>query len=164
MSARRPYRGDLSDARWALTEPVFTAWRTARTGPGTAARVHDLREIVNAIFYDQLAVSYRSVGKVRGDGGYQGSVIDHGARLGIDVEVVKCPSRSGFQPQRKRCVSERTFGWLMQHRRLTRDDETLPQRSRAMIHWAMSHTMNRAPTSESTPTWRTRTSKTVTTT
>ncbi|MCX5328354.1 transposase [Streptomyces sp. NBC_00140] len=31
--------------------PVFVAWRGARTGPGTAARVHDLREIVNAIRY-----------------------------------------------------------------------------------------------------------------
>nr|WP_237281907.1 transposase [Streptomyces griseochromogenes] len=30
---------------------MFTAWRARRTGPGTAARVHDLREIVNAILY-----------------------------------------------------------------------------------------------------------------
>jgi len=29
----------------------MTAWRAARVGPGTAARVHDLREIVNAILY-----------------------------------------------------------------------------------------------------------------
>ena len=41
----------MSNARWALIEPVFTAWREKRTGPGTAARVHDLREIVNAILY-----------------------------------------------------------------------------------------------------------------
>ncbi len=51
MSVRRPYRSDVSDARWALIEPVFTAWRARRTGPGTTARVHDLREIVNAILY-----------------------------------------------------------------------------------------------------------------
>jgi transposase len=51
VSDRRPYRSDVSDARWALIEPVFTAWRARRTGPGTAARVHDLREIVNAILY-----------------------------------------------------------------------------------------------------------------
>ncbi|WP_241746387.1 IS5 family transposase [Streptomyces lydicus] len=51
VSARRPYRSDVSDARWALIEPVFTKWRARRTGPGTAARVHDLREIVNAILY-----------------------------------------------------------------------------------------------------------------
>jgi transposase len=35
-------------------------------------------------------------------------------------------------------VIERTFGWLMQHRRLARDYEALPHRSRAMIHWAMA--------------------------
>ncbi|SEM20814.1 Transposase DDE domain-containing protein [Streptacidiphilus jiangxiensis] len=32
-------------------EPAFTAWRAARSGPGVSARVHDLREIVNAILY-----------------------------------------------------------------------------------------------------------------
>ena len=51
MTPRRAYRSDVSDARWALLEPVFVAWRAARSGPGTAARVHDLREIVNAILY-----------------------------------------------------------------------------------------------------------------
>lgn len=51
VSSRRAYRSDLSDARWALIEPTLTAWRAARRGPGTAARVHDLREIVNAILH-----------------------------------------------------------------------------------------------------------------
>ncbi|GAU71417.1 putative transposase [Streptomyces sp. NBRC 110611] len=49
--SRRSYRSDLSDAQWALIEPVFTQWRAGHTGPGTAARIHDLREIVNAILY-----------------------------------------------------------------------------------------------------------------
>jgi transposase len=50
---RRAYRTDLSDARWALIEPVLSAWRAARAeaGLGLAAPVHDLREIVNAILY-----------------------------------------------------------------------------------------------------------------
>ncbi|MFJ4895757.1 transposase [Streptomyces sp. NPDC088788] len=51
MSPRRSYRGDVSDARWRLIEPVFASWRTVRTGPGTAAGVADLRGIVNAILY-----------------------------------------------------------------------------------------------------------------
>ncbi|UNM12719.1 transposase [Streptomyces formicae] len=41
----------MSDARWALIEPVFTAWGARRNGPGVAARAHDLREIVNSILY-----------------------------------------------------------------------------------------------------------------
>ena len=32
----------MSDARWALIEPVFSAWRARRTEPETVARVHDL--------------------------------------------------------------------------------------------------------------------------
>ncbi|WP_280885318.1 IS5 family transposase [Streptomyces sp. LBL] len=273
MSVRRPYRSDVSDARWALIEPVFTAWRARRTGPGTAARVHDLREIVNAILYvnrtgipweylphdfppyktvydyyakwetdgttqqvhdllrdktrrlhgrraeptaavvdaqsvktsanvaetsqgidagkkikgrkrhlitdtlglvlavlvtaanvhdttggklllDDLAAAHPSVTKVWADGGYQNSIFNHGARLGIDVQVVQRPRTKGFEPLPKRWVIERTFGWLMQHRRLARDYEALPQRSRAMIHWAMANKMARELTGESVPTWR----------
>ncbi|MGW3399867.1 IS5 family transposase [Streptomyces hydrogenans] len=276
MTPRRAYRSDVSDARWALIEPVFGTWRAARPGPGAAARVHDLREIVNAILYvnrtgipweylphdfppfktgydyfakweadgtteqvhdllwdrtrranartaepsaavvdaqsaktsgnvaetsqgidagkkikgrkrhlvtDTLglvlavlvtaasvhdsaggkqaltepAEAHPSVTKVWADGGYQTSVIQHGAGLGIDVEVVRRPKEKGFQPLPKRWVIERTFDWLMQHRRLARDYEALPQRSRTMIHWAMANKMSRELTGESTPTWRTET-------
>ncbi|MFC7818944.1 hypothetical protein ACFUTR_30430 [Streptomyces sp. NPDC057367] len=59
--------------------------------------------------------------KVWADGGYQNSIFNHGARLGIDVEVVQRPRIEGFEPLLKRWVLERTFGWLMQHRRLARD-------------------------------------------
>jgi len=53
VTSRRAYRSDLSDARWALIEPVLSAWRAARAeaGLGLAEPVHDLREIVNAILY-----------------------------------------------------------------------------------------------------------------
>ncbi|MFI1976886.1 IS5 family transposase [Streptomyces wedmorensis] len=273
MTLRRAYRSDVSDARWALIEPVFVAWRAARSGPGTAARVHDLREIVNAILYvnrtgipweylphdfppfktvydyyakwqadgtteqvhdllrdrnrrantrtvepsaavvdaqsmktsgnvaeasqgidagkkikgrkrhlitdtlgliltvlvtaasvhdstggkqalTELAATHPSVTKVWADGGYQTSVIQHGAHLGIDVEVVQRPKEKGFNPLPKRWVIERTFGWPMQHRRLARDYEALPQRSRTMIHWAMANKMSRELTGEYAPTWR----------
>ncbi|GAA5207270.1 hypothetical protein GCM10023323_22110 [Streptomyces thinghirensis] len=54
----------------------------------------------------------------------------------------------------KRWVIDRTFGWLMQHRRLARDYEALPERARAMIHWAMANEMSRELTGEFAPTWR----------
>nr|WP_232626973.1 transposase [Streptomyces alfalfae] len=85
-----------------------------------------------------MPAAHPSVTKVWADGGYQTSVIQHGADLGIDVEVVQRPKEKGFQPLPKRWVIERTFGWLMQHRRLARDYEALPQRSRTMIHWVMA--------------------------
>src|SRR4051812_36647545 len=48
---RRPYRTDLSDAGWALIEPMLSAWRAGRAGLGISPIQHDLREIVNAILY-----------------------------------------------------------------------------------------------------------------
>src|SRR5215468_5418012 len=50
-TARRPYRSDLSDARWALIEPMLSTWRAGRVGLGISPIQHDLREIVNAILY-----------------------------------------------------------------------------------------------------------------
>ena len=53
MSERKPYRGDLSDARRALIEPMLTAWRKARPDrrpTGQPAEV-DLRDVFNAILY-----------------------------------------------------------------------------------------------------------------
>lgn len=118
----------------------------------TAASVHDTAGGKQLL--DHVAASHPGVTKVWVDGGYQNSVINHGARLGMDVEVAKRPTSTGFRPIRKRWVIERTFGWLMQHRRLTRDYEALPQRSQTMIHWAMANTMSRKLTGESTPSWR----------
>lgn len=118
----------------------------------TAASVHDSAGGKQAL--TELAAAHPSVTKVWADGGYQTSVIQHGAGLGIDVEVVQRPKEKGFHPLPKRWVVERTFGWLMQHRRLARDYEALPQRSRTMIHWAMANKMSRELTGESAPTWR----------
>jgi transposase len=273
VSVRRAYPSDLSDAQWALIEPMLTAWRAARRGPGVAARVHDLREIVNAILYvcrsgiawaylphdfppyktvydyyakwevdgttetvhdllrqrvrvaegraatptaaiidsqsvktscnvgessqgidagkkikgrkrhiatdvlglllvvvvtaasvqdsvggqqvlDHLAAAHPSVSMVWVDGGYNNAVIRHGAQRGIHVEVVKRPTVKGFHVLPRRWVVERSLGWLMLYRRLVRDYEALPQRSRVMILWAMANKMSRSLTGESTQTWR----------
>jgi transposase len=273
VNPRKPYRTDLSDARWALIEPILTRWRERRAGLGISQPVHDLREIVNAILYvnrtgmaweylphdfppyktvydyyakweadgttgaihdalrrrvraaagrageptaaildaqsvktssnvpetsqgidagkkikgtkrhiatdtlglllvilitaasvqdttggrdliGELAAGHPSVVKAWVDSGYKRSVADQGARHGIDVEVVtKDPGKKGFHPTLRWPV-ERTFGWLMLHRRLARDYETRPERSRAMIHWAMIDNMSRRLTGESTQTWR----------
>ncbi|MFZ3555878.1 IS5 family transposase [Streptomyces sp. BH055] len=53
MSERKPYPSDLSDERWALIEPVITAWKQNRVGRSATGDSGscDLREIVNAIFY-----------------------------------------------------------------------------------------------------------------
>lgn len=103
---------------------------------------------------DVLATEYPSVTKTWVDGGYNAAVRRHGARLRIDVEVIARTSVKGFHVLPRRWAVERTFGWLMQHRRLARDYETLPQRSQTMIYWAMANTMSRRLTAESIQTWR----------
>lgn len=51
MSERKPYPSDLSDECWALIEPVITAWKAARPSATGYQGVHEMREIVNAILY-----------------------------------------------------------------------------------------------------------------
>ena len=51
MSERRPYPSDLSDERWALIEPVITAWKAAHPSVSGHQGSYAMREIVNAIFY-----------------------------------------------------------------------------------------------------------------
>ncbi|MCQ6554855.1 transposase [Streptomyces sp. C10-9-1] len=90
------------------------------------------------------------------DTGYRTEVIDHGAHLGIDVEVVqRDPGQKGFKILPRPWVVERTFGWLMQHhRRLARDYATHPHRSETMIKLAMVALISRRLTRETTPNWR----------
>ncbi|MDX3131231.1 transposase [Streptomyces europaeiscabiei] len=106
------------------------------------------------LLLDDLAAAHPGVRKVWADGGYQNSIFNHGARLGIGVEVVQRPRVKGYEPLPKRWVMERSFSWPMQHRRLARDYEALPQRSRAMIHWAMANKVSCELTGESARTWR----------
>jgi len=103
----------------------------------------------------ELAAGHPAVARAWVDSGYKRAVAEEGARHGIDVQVyTKQPGLKGFHAT-PRWPVERTFGWLMLHRRLARDYETLPERSITMIHWSMIDTMSRRLTGESTPTWRT---------
>ena len=119
----------------------------------TAASIQDTtggRELI-----EMVADQHPSVTKVWVDCGYKKSVLQAGAGRGVDVEVVsKQPGQKGFKPLPKRWAVERTFGWLMLHRRLVRDYETRPDRSVSMIHWAMIDNMSRRVTDEVTRTWR----------
>jgi transposase len=55
MSERKRYPSDLTDERWALIEPVITAWKAAhRSASGHQGR-YELREIVNAILCQSRA-------------------------------------------------------------------------------------------------------------
>ena len=51
MSERKRYPSDLSDERWALIEPVLTAWKARHPSASGHQGGYELREIVNAILY-----------------------------------------------------------------------------------------------------------------
>ncbi|ATL25609.1 IS5 family transposase [Streptomyces formicae] len=63
MAPHRGYPSDLSDARWALIEPVLSAWRAERRGRGLdigRPPEHDLRALMNAVIYmDRTGIPWR---------------------------------------------------------------------------------------------------------
>ncbi len=66
--------------------------------------------------------------------------------LGWRVEVIKRPEinaqkKQGFILLPRRWVVERTFAWLDNYRRLSKDYEYLPQSSEAMVYLAMTNLM-----------------------
>lgn len=102
---------------------------------------------------DQAKEKYPSISKSWADTGFKNAVIEHGARLGIDVEVVnRNPETRGLQVVKGRWVVEQSIGRIMTHRRLARDYETLTASSEAMIHIASIDNLARRITDETTPT------------
>jgi transposase len=119
----------------------------------TAASVSD--NAIGADLLDQATTTHPTLAKTWVDAGFKNTLVEHGATLGIDVEVVtKDPTAKGFSVIKRRWVIERTIGWLMHHRRLARDYETRPDNSASMITIAMIDNLARRVTAETTPTWR----------
>ncbi|MFI6730953.1 IS5 family transposase [Streptomyces atratus] len=272
---RKPYPSDLSNARWALMEPVLTAWRNERqkTSLNLGGKVTDLREVMDAILFvnrtgvpwrylphdfpphttvfsyfsawsadgtieklgvrlhrlvreqegraaeptacvidaqsvktapsvpidtqgtdagkkivgrkrsiavdtlgllllvmvtaasvsdneagkqllTQISGSHPTITKAWVDTGYKVQDIEHGASLGIDVDVVPRNTQvKGFSVVPRRWVVERSFGWIMMHRRLARDYETKPAHSESMIRLAMISNLAKRATGETPITW-----------
>jgi putative transposase len=75
------------------------------------------------------------------DGGYSGPDFAQwvrGLRPKLEVEVVKrSDDIAGFEVLPKRWVVERTFGWLMRHRRLVRDYEHCESSAESWVYLAM---------------------------
>lgn len=77
------------------------------------------------------------------DGGYRGELIKWvAARFRFCLTVVlRSDKQPGFVLLPKRWVVERTFGWLNNHRRLSKDYERFTQTSETMIQLAMMRLM-----------------------
>jgi putative transposase len=78
------------------------------------------------------------------DGTYAGTFVEQADAVPIDVEITsRLSDRPGFQVIAHRWVSERTFAWFGNYRRLSKDYEYWVQTSDAMIYVAMIHLMVR---------------------
>ncbi len=79
------------------------------------------------------------------DGTYRGKLVDWTIEHAwfILEPVLRADDRKGFVVRPRRWVVERTFAWLTQSRRLSKDYEALPASSEAMIYLAMIRLMLR---------------------
>jgi transposase len=104
---------------------------------------------------DQAKHLHPTITKTWVDQGFKNQFVEHAATVGVDAEVVtRNPGIRGFSVVKRRWVVERSIGWLMLHRRLARDYETLPASSEAMVYIAMIDNASKRITDETTPTWR----------
>lgn len=97
----------------------------------------------------------RRLHKVWVDGAYSGKLVEWvREKTNIIFDVIRRPRNSkGFVLLKKRWVVERTFGWLNQSRRLSKEYEVLSDTSEAFVYIAMTHLMVRrlAKLADSTP-------------
>ena len=108
----------------------------------TEANYHD--GTVASWLLDSVARACPRLAKIWADKGYRCLFVDCAKVLDIDVEIVGGqPGQIGFQVQPRRWVVERTFAWLSNYRRLSKDYEQWVYTSDAMIYVAMTHVMLR---------------------
>ncbi len=107
----------------------------------TAANVSDIaggKLLINKILED-----FPTIEKIWADGTYRGGFIDwvH-ERIDAVLEIVKRDEgQKGFKLLPRRWVVERTFAWLGNYRRLSKDYERLIHNSEGMIYLASIKTM-----------------------
>jgi transposase len=86
---------------------------------------------------------YRAVTLVWADGGYAGKLVTWmKTALHRALQVLRRPDDlHTVQVLPRRWVVERTFGWIMKHRRCVRDYERLPDQHETYLYWSMIHVM-----------------------
>lgn len=95
--------------------------------------------------FRRLGGAGKKLHKVWVDGTYRGTLVDWVAdHMRFLLEPVQRPAGAkGFVLLPRRWAVERTFAWLTQCRRLSKDYEALPASSEALIYIAMTRLMLR---------------------
>jgi hypothetical protein len=118
-----------------------------------SAGLHD--NVFGTRLLDKVAAKAPTVTTALVDQGFKSSVVEHGAGLGITVEIVQRNlDQTGFVPQPIRWRVEQTNGTLLLQRRLVREYEVNETSSESRVYWAITSIMTRRLTGESTPPWR----------
>jgi transposase len=91
-----------------------------------------------------IRTCYRNITLTWADSGYNGTLTDVAAALGITVMIVaKLAGQIGFQVLPRRWVVERTLSWISRCRRTVRDYERRPEHHAAIVQWSMIIIMTR---------------------
>ena len=97
-----------------------------------AASIHDTK----SGFYTALGAYtiYPTIKAFCGDAGYRGTFVEEVEDiLGLSVDIVKRNQSESWGILPKRWVVERTFGWMNNSRRLSKDYEITKKSSEAMV-------------------------------
>jgi transposase len=87
-------------------------------------------------------IKYPTIEKFCGDKGYRGTFVREVAEyLDLDVDISEKIKSEDWQVMPKRWVVERTFAWLNNSRRLSRDYEITCSSSETMIKISHIHTL-----------------------
>jgi putative transposase len=97
------------------------------------------------LLFKRLGGGGKKLRRIWVDGTYRGHLLDWVIEhCGILLQpVLRSDNHKGFVVLPRRWVVERTFAWLTQCRRLSKDYEALPESSEAMIYLAMIRLMIR---------------------
>ena len=108
----------------------------------TAANVSDIAG-AKLIIDNNFVATFSTIKKIWADGTYRGNLINWVQEtLDAILEIVSREAgQKGFKVQPKRWVIERTFAWLGNYRRLSKDYERLLRNSEGMIYLASINTM-----------------------
>lgn len=104
------------------------------------ANLHDTKAgIFPAI---EACRKYSTIQKYCGDSGYRGSFVANlKSILGLDVDISAKIIPEGWKVIPKRWIVERTFAWLNNSRRLSKDYELLTSSAESIIILSHCHTL-----------------------
>ena len=105
-----------------------------------AANIHDTKS--GLVPATQALVNYPTIKKFCADGGYAGTFVENmKQKHNMDVDVVKRSDTGEWKVLPKRWIVERTFAWLNNCRRLSKDYEITISSAESMIQIANAYTL-----------------------